>query len=129
MQNPCVECIITVRTSKSMFSHNPDLAVAWRLNCQIWQFQTFVSSSSLIVLPAQHDSHSLKVSQNSSIDCFYILTCYIYSIYRLNQARPAGLPFATAGLQQGPIPHCWMLIGLDRRLERLEGVLADADRG
>jgi hypothetical protein len=40
----------------------------------------------------------------------------------------AGLSPATAGLQQGPIPHSWMLIALDGRLERLEGVLDGADR-
>jgi hypothetical protein len=45
--NLCVEGVIKERTSRRVFSHNPDLGVAWRLHCQIWQFQT----SSLVVVP------------------------------------------------------------------------------
>ena len=49
-------------------------------------------------------------------------------IYRSNLSMQASLLPATASLQQEPIPHSQMFIGLDKRLGRLEGVLVDADR-
>ena len=41
----------------------------------------------------------------------------------------AGLSFAAAGLQHGCTTHFGVLIGWNKRLERVEGALTDAGRG
>jgi hypothetical protein len=78
-----VEGTINIRTFRREFSHRPNLGVAWRLHCQFGQLRTptlhLSLSSSLIVLLAQHDTHSLTVSKLCFV-CHYIHTNTFFSL-------------------------------------------------